>query len=254
MNAGLVVRTVTHALGGREVLQDISADAAHGRLTAVVGPNAAGKSTLLRTIVGYERLQHGAIELDGTSISDLRGDALAQRVAFVPQRPHVSAAFTVREIVGLGARAGRAALDVVDTVLDAMQLADLQDRLFHELSVGQQQRVSVARALAQVRDRGLLVLDEPTSAMDLQFVERTLRVLRQVAVEREAVVVIAIHDLSVAAAAADAVWLLDQGRLAAAGPAVDVMTPARLAAVFGVAFELIDDGSARPRLAARLDA
>ncbi len=246
--AGLDLRGVACRLGGERVLEDISARAERGRLTAVVGPNAAGKSTLLRCVVGVEQREAGEVRLDGTSIDDLRGQTLAARVAFVPQRPIVSAQFTVEEIVRLGARAGGNGRDVVASVLDAMELTDLRGRLYHRLSVGQQQRVSVARALAQLRDEGLLVLDEPTSALDLQHVERTLRVLRQAATTRRAIVVLAIHDLAVAASAADDVWLLDHGRLVAAGAAAEVMLPGRLTPVFGVSFDLRGDDDGRTRL------
>ena len=235
----LLVEHLDHAYGRRAALIDICAEAAPGRVTALIGPNAAGKSTLLRCAVGSLRPRAGCVRIDGAPAHRMRARRLAERIAYVPQRSNVAAAFTVRQVVELGRYALLANRTRIDEALERLDLQDVVDRPFPELSVGQQQRVTLARAVAQLEPGGHLLLDEPTSAMDLRHVRDGLRLLRELA-GRGATVLVALHDLSAAAALADEVWLLAAGRLVATGPAEAVLEPARLGAVFGVGFEWID--------------
>lgn len=225
---------LTVRLGGLVVLDDITAASpTEAGVTAVVGPNAAGKTTLLRTIIGALVPAAGRVEVDGHDPHRWRGRAAS--LAYVAQRPSVSAAFTVREVVELGRYALSPDPRRVDWVLDQLELRDVADRVYPALSVGQQQRVAVARAVAQLEPPGVLVLDEPTSAMDLRHAAACHDLLRRLAGEGVQVLV-ALHDLTRAAAAAGHVWLLDRGRLVADGPAEAVMTPETLGRVFDVPF------------------
>jgi iron complex transport system ATP-binding protein len=234
----LAVDRLEFAYGTQPVLEGISAQAAHGRLTALIGPNASGKSTLLRCMVGSLRPRAGAVLLDGEPAHRIAPRRLAGRVAYVPQRSIVSAAFTVRQVVELGRYALPPSRTRVEEALERMDLLDVAARPFPELSVGQQQRVTLARALAQVAPDGHLLLDEPTSAMDLRHVRESLRLLRQLA-GAGATVVMAVHDLAVAATVADEAWLLAGGRLVASGDVGSVMELERLGEVFGVSFEWV---------------
>jgi iron complex transport system ATP-binding protein len=231
----IVVDQLEFSYGRMRVLSGVTARASRGRITAVIGPNAAGKSTLLRCLIGALRPQRGEVRLDEMTVHKLSARQMAQHAAYVPQRSIVSAAFTVRQVVELGRFALSANASRVEDAIRRLDLLDVADRVYHHLSVGQQQRVTLARALAQVEPRGVLILDEPMSAMDLRHVAMSVKLLRDLA-NGGATIVLAMHDLSLAASMADEVWLLDGGRLVAAGPASDVLSLDRLQSVFGVPF------------------
>lgn len=228
-----------HDYGRIEALAGIDAQAAPGKITAVIGPNAAGKSTLLRCVIGALRPTRGRVLIDGEPAHRLRTADLARRIAYVPQRSVVAAAFTVRQIVELGRYALPSSRARIDAALQQLELTAVADRPYPALSVGQQQRATLARAVAQLAGDGHLVLDEPTSAMDLRHARLCLKIVRELA-DGGATVLVAIHDLTTAAAVADECWLLDRGRLAAAGPAAAVLDVGRLESVFGVGFQRIE--------------
>jgi iron complex transport system ATP-binding protein len=235
----IVVRNLSFAYGRLPVLGGIDAEARPGRITAVLGPNAVGKSTLLRCAIGLLRPGEGEALLNDRPAHRLRARELARLIAYVPQRSIVSAAFTVREVIRLGRYALGKNEKRVEGAIAALELDGVADRPYPALSVGQQQRVALARALAQLPERGLLILDEPTSAMDLRHARNCLSLLRRLA-DQGTTVLTAMHDLPAAAVIAHDAWLLaagPPGRLAAAGPVEQVMHVDRLQEVFGVAFE-----------------
>lgn len=233
-------------LGGCPVLHGITARAEPGCITGVLGPNAAGKTTLLRTLAGLVRPVTGQVMLGDHNLATMRASERAARIGFVPQRFRGEVPFTVRQIIAMGARQrgptdGRAA---VAQAIDACDLQMLADRPFAALSVGQQQRAVIARALSQVRTPGVLLLDEPLAALDLRYAATILEVIRNRARGGDTVIM-SLHDLGVASAACDETWLLSEGRLEAAGPPGDVLAEDRLEAVYGARFERLRrrDGS-----------
>ncbi len=234
------VENLYFAYGSRSVLTGITAKAAPGRLTAVLGRNAVGKSTLLRCITGALKPASGLVRIDGMPAHRIPPRNLAVRLAYVAQRPVVSAAFTVRQVIELGRYALPPAPGKVDEVLSQLALEGLSERSFPELSVGQQQRVMLARAVAQLSPDGCLILDEPMSAMDLRHVRDVLRLLRELAWSG-ATILIVLHDVGLAASVADDVWLLQNGGLAAAGAMADVLTLPQLQAVFDISFQWLTD-------------
>jgi iron complex transport system ATP-binding protein len=248
----LVVDQVSHAYRRLQALTRISVQAAPCSITAVIGPNAAGKSTLLRCAIGGLRPTQGRVLVDGEPAHRLKTTRLARRIAYVPQRSVVSASFTVREVVELGRYALEPSRQRVDDALEQLDLAQIADRPYPALSVGQQQRAALARAVAQLAGDGHLVLDEPTSAMDLRHVREAMLVLRRLA-DGGATVLVAMHDLMLAASVADECWLLDGGRLAAAGPTRGVMDLERLRGVFGVGFEWVGRPGRDPILLAETE-
>jgi iron complex transport system ATP-binding protein len=245
----IAVRDVIHRYKGAQMpaLKGVNTAAIPGRITAVLGPNAAGKSTLLRCIIGALKPSGGSVLIDGEPSHLLKTKKLAGRLAYVPQRPQVAAAFTVREVIELGRYALPASRQRIDETLKRLELESIADRPFPSLSVGQQQRVTLGRAIAQLGPKGHLVLDEPTSAMDLRHAARTTTLLRELA-GKGVTVVIAMHDLKVAASTADECWLLDAGRLVAAGPTAEVLQIDRLQGIFGVPFEWVDRPGGAPIL------
>jgi iron complex transport system ATP-binding protein len=235
----VVIQNLRAGYRDRTVLRDIDTSARPGRITVIIGPNAAGKSTLLRCILGSLRPRQGHVLIDSEPSHRLPARHLASRIAWVSQRPQVSAPFTVREIVTLGRYALSPAPGRVEEAIEQLSLRGICDRAWQELSVGQQQRVALARALAQISPDGHLLLDEPTSAMDLGHVRQALSLLRHIA-DAGASVIVATHDLPIAAGFADAVWVLDDGRLVDNGPVDKAMSPDRLESVFGVPFAWIN--------------
>lgn len=244
---------------GRPVLREIGLSLAPGRLTALVGPNGSGKSTLLRCLAGLLSPAAGSVTLDGKPVQGWPAAARAARLAYVAQRPEVAFGFTTLDVVRFGLlTAGRPDRadngDPAARALLRVGLADRSSEPFAHLSVGQQQRAALARALAQLEGTvstngdapppAFLLADEPLSAMDPRHALASMDLLRALAratTPRPTACLVALHDLSMAARFADDAILLDTaGRIAAAGPAGDVLTPDRLAPVFGVRFARID--------------
>ncbi|MBX3358091.1 MAG: ABC transporter ATP-binding protein [Phycisphaeraceae bacterium] len=227
---------------GRPVLQRVSGAFRPGSMTVVVGPNGSGKSTLLRLLLGALRPLAGSITLDGEPVAAMPGRARAARIAYIPQTPSLSEGFSVEQVVRLSRYARPRNDPAVSGAIEAMELAAISDRPFAHLSVGQQQRVTVARALAQL-DGGdvpaasqVILADEPCSAMDPAHELQTMRLLSHQADSGRTVVVV-LHDLTAALRFAGfALVLTGEGAVAAFGTVRDVLTPAVLDTVFGVRF------------------
>lgn len=237
MSAAVTLRGVGCELGGRTVLRDIDLDLAWGSVTVVVGPNGAGKSTLLAVLAGDRPASTGTVTLDGRDLAQWSGPQLARRRAVLTQEQEVTFGFTVREVVAMGRypwtdEADLAADEAV--VHDALQGSDvlhLADRPYRSLSGGEKARVSLARVLAQ--DTQIVLLDEPTAALDLRHTEEVLGVARSLARSGRCVVVVA-HDLTLASAYADLLVIVDGGRIAAHGSPAEVLTPERIERTYGL--------------------
>jgi iron complex transport system ATP-binding protein len=237
---------------GRPVLTGLTAVLAPGRVTVLLGPNAAGKTTLLRLLLGQLEAGEGSVTLCGKPVGDWPPAARAAVMSYVPQRSSVSFAFTVEQVVSLGRFALPRDPAAVDDAVSRCDLGDLRHRIFSELSFGQQQRVLLARAMAQARGAGrVMLLDEPGSAMDLWHIHQTMRRLAELAASGMAMLVV-LHDLNLAARYADDVWLLDAGRLAARGPWREVLRPAVLEPIYRVELRTVgmDAGGERPMFVA----
>lgn len=233
------VHNITVEHGGRRALRGVSCHAPAGRITALVGPNGCGKSTLLGAMSGALVPSSGTVHLFGTPTCDYGLRRLARVRAVVPQRHTGYVEFTAADMVRLGCDAGRGAFERsrrsdtrrVAQALAATDASALAERKFAELSGGEQQRVLIARALAQ--QAPLMLLDEPTNHLDLA----TQLSIMDLIAEMDATVVVALHDLNFARHYADHVVLLRRGRVAAQGPAEDVLTPRRISRTFGIDVE-----------------
>ncbi len=235
------------ALGRRVVLRGVSLAVEPGELVAVVGPNGAGKSTLLRGLSGELTPRAGEVTLDQRALRAYPRDALARRRAVLPQRAQLSAGFHVDEVVALGRHPHRARqvedARAVERALARVGLAELRGSLFTRLSGGEQQRVMLARVLAQLDGDAaasrFLLLDEPTAALDLAWQHHALELAR--ALTREGVGVLAIlHDLALAAMYADRVALLVEGQLVKTGAPAEVLSASNLQRAYGVRTRWID--------------
>lgn len=245
---------VSFSYGSQPVLRDVNVPPLPaGSVTALVGPNAAGKSTLLKCIAGLLR-HRGRITLDGADVSSLPRREVARRVSFLPQDVPVHAVLTVFEAVLLAQRppgawrVGRDAPARVEDVLRRLGLEDLALRYLNELSGGQRQLVSIAQALA--RPARVLLLDEPTGSLDLQRQLEVLALVRRHATERAVTAIVSIHDLNLAGRHAERVVVLHRGGVYAAGPPAEVLTAAMLGDVYGVDARVGVDGDGHPQVTA----
>jgi len=239
-NVGFRYRGAEHA-----ALTGIDLEFIAGAVTAIVGPNAAGKSTLLRIAAALARPTTGTVWIENRHLRRLSASERAARIAYMAQRPSLGAGFTVRQTLALGRYALGANSGAIDRALDRVGVSDLADRGFHTLSAGQQQRVALARALAQLDPWGsrtpppgevFLFLDEPTSSMDARHAIDTLLMFRQLA-DIGIGVVAAMHDLTWSARIADyAVALRAGGELAATGSAAETLTTGVLEPIYSVPF------------------
>lgn len=232
------------------VVDGVSTQLVPGKVTALIGPNASGKTTLLRLMLGLLQPWSGTVHASGNSVADMTPAQRSQLMSYVPQRPGVRFAFTVRQVIAMGAH-GLKRRDAERSVEDAIKqagLTGLAERVLMELSGGQQQRVLLARAEVQSAAGGqAMLLDEPGSNLDLKHRHEMMRRLRQLADDGLAVLVV-LHELDLAVRYADEAWLMDAGRLVAAGPWDAVLTPDVLSPVYGLNLEQIDREADRPLL------
>ncbi len=259
MNA-IELQGVTVVLGGRPVVDGIDASVAEGEWLALIGPNGAGKTTLLRAIARLVSFS-GAIALGGRSIRDLPRVELARLIAIVPQEPSTPPWMTVAEYVLLGrtphlgalAKEGRRDREAAAQALARLDLFEFRGRRLGTLSGGEKQRAVVARALAQ--EAKIVLLDEPTAALDIGHQQQAFDLLDALRAESGLTLVAAMHDLTLAAQYADRMVLLDAGRVAADGAPHAVLTEAAIANHYGASIAVIAvDGRVAviPRRARRL--
>jgi iron complex transport system ATP-binding protein len=232
----LAAENVHVALRGRPVLQGISLEVAAGEIVAVVGPNGAGKSTLLRTLAGLLAPSSGSVAYDRRPLADRDRRSLGRQIAYLPQDRVVHWPMRVRSVVALGRLVHRGADSARDAsaiagALAAMDVAAFAERSVAELSGGERARVLVARALAQ--EAVVLLADEPTAGLDPGHALALFGHFQRLAATGRSVVV-ALHDLSLAARFADRVLLLREGRALGVGPPRSVLTPDGLAAAYGI--------------------
>ena len=231
------------------VLRGLSGEMHRGKLCAMIGPNAAGKTTLLKMILGQLQPDQGAVLLQQKPVHKLSFQERAKILSYVPQRANVNFAFTVRQVVAMGRYALPANSQAVDQAIKETELTSLEEQVYAHLSVGQQQRVLLARALAQAADGGkMMLLDEPGSAMDMRHLHQTMQMLRRLADQGMAILVV-VHDLNLAAQYADDVWLIHQGTLMASGPWQQVLQPAVLEPIYQIRLQPTTTGhNTRPAI------
>ncbi|WPZ32362.1 ABC transporter ATP-binding protein [Thalassobaculum sp. OXR-137] len=246
----LSLSAVSVAYGRQRVVHDISIPPVEdGQLLGLLGPNASGKSTLLRAL-SREHPAEGRILLDDRPIQSFSHADWYRSVAAMPQAPPAGSALRPVELVWSTARtldlglSDRALGDRIDGLFHALGLEAIAMAPLSTLSGGKRQLVGFA--LAMIRDPDVLLLDEPTSALDLYWRLSLMDIVRNRLATRGGVGVIAVHDLDLAARYCDRLALIQHGRLVAAGTAADVLTEANLAAVYGVEAEVTRDPSGRP--------
>ena len=243
--SALTLENLSVELGGACVLDDVSAAVEAGEWVTLIGPNGAGKTTLLRAVAGLVRAQ-GSIELDGVPLRGLARRQLAKRVALVPQIPVAPPEMTVAEYVLLGRTPhigyyrseGRRDLQAADRALARLDLVDFADRRLGTLSGGERQRAVLARALAQ--EASILLLDEPTTALDVGRQQQALELVDMLRRMDGLTVLSAMHDLTLAGLYADRLVFLNGGRVVASGTPREVLRRELIAAHYGAEVRILD--------------
>ncbi len=241
MSVEISASGLTLGHGGEPVVRDIGLALAPGEITALVGPNGSGKSTLLRALARLHTPAAGQVVLDGRALQSYRPRELARTLSFLTQSPLIPAGVTVEELVAYGRHPHQGVLtrttgdedrEAVSWALDATNLHELAARPLDQLSGGERQRAWIAMALAQ--RTGLLLLDEPTTFLDIRYQIEVLRLVRGLADGHGITVAVVLHDLNQAAAFSDAMVVLAGGRIVSAGPPGEVMTEATIRTAFGI--------------------
>ena len=244
---GLSARDIVVGYGKNDpILEGLSLDVLPGELTVIVGPNACGKSTLLRSLARVLGLRRGAVELDGRSVADMNQKALARRLGLLAQSSAAPGDMFVEDLVARGRYPYQSVLhqwsaeddEAVARAMADAGVAELVGRRVGELSGGQRQRVWIAMALAQSTE--ILLLDEPTTYLDLNHQLEVLRLAERM--QRAGTTVVAVlHDLHLAFRYATHLVFMKDGQIVAQGAPTSVVTPELVERVFGVACRIIDD-------------
>jgi iron complex transport system ATP-binding protein len=235
---GLILHNVSVGYRNRRVLEAVTTEIAPGSIVAVVGPNAAGKSTLMRAIAGLHPVSSGDILLNGEDLAKCSAPERARLAAYLPQSLPQATSLVAYEAVlstnrAIHSRMPRTTIEsAIERVFDQLGIRELAFRRLNEMSGGQRQMVGLAQAI--VRQPTLLLLDEPTSALDLRWQLHVLEAIREVVVSNGTTCLMAMHDLNLAFRFADQAILLGSGRVLANGDPAEVMTADVLEAAYGV--------------------
>lgn len=250
--SALELQNVSFGYNGGLLLKDISFAVKPGELVALIGPNGSGKTTLLKLMLGLLAPDSGAVILHGQPLAKLEPKARAKTIAYVSQQPALTFPLTVRELVALGryphgARGKESTADerAIATALERTAAQDLCDRQFNTLSGGEKQKVLISRALAQ--SARVLLLDEPTLHLDLNFQLQILSALKRLCVEEGITVITVLHDVNLVSLFADLALLVGDGVMRGFGPVTDVLNEASIKALLSVDMTAIAGTDSRPR-------
>lgn len=237
---------------GIPVLKDVDLEVGPGEMLGIVGPNGSGKSTLLKCINRVLKTQPNTVLIDGKDINNLNLRELAKMMGYVPQTSTNTFPFTVFDVVLMGRKPyihwnlSERDYEIVADVLDFLGIGELSMRHFNELSGGEQQKVIVARALAQ--QPRLLLLDEPTSSLDIKHQLEIMCILKSLTQSKERSVIVSLHDLNLASRFSDIILMLKQGCIYAVGTPEEVLTEENIDAVYGIKAQVTDSVIGKPQV------
>ena len=231
------------ALGGNQILKGVGIEAGPGDFVGIIGPNGSGKSTLLKCIYRTLKPDSGAVLLDGESLLSMSYRQSAKSIAVLAQHNYYNFEFSVRDVVLMGRSPHKKAMErdnaedyrIVDQALETVGMLHFRDRSFQTLSGGEQQRVILARALAQ--QTPCLILDEPTNHLDITYQLELMDIVQGLG----RTVVAAIHDLNIAAMYCTRLFVMEKGQLVASGTPEEVLTPELIRRVYGVKAKVFRD-------------
>ena len=237
-------------LGNTEILRGIDFEANKGEFVGIIGPNGSGKSTLLRCLYRVLTPSEGAVFLDGKELSSYRVKESAQKLAVVAQHNYYNFEFSVRDVVMMGRAPHKRALDrdtaedyqIMRQSLKAVGMQEFEERSFSTLSGGEQQRIILARALAQ--QTSCLILDEPTNHLDIKYQLWLMDIVKNL----DCTVISAVHDLNIAAMYCDRLYAMKQGKVIAQGTPHELLTPDLIRELYEVDAEVSIDGKEQLRI------
>lgn len=237
-------------LGNTEILRGIDFEANEGEFVGIIGPNGSGKSTLLRCLYRVLTPSEGAVFLDGKELSSYRVKESAQKLAVVAQHNYYNFEFSVRDVVMMGRAPHKRALDrdtaedyqIMRQSLKAVGMQEFEERSFSTLSGGEQQRIILARALAQ--QTPCLILDEPTNHLDIKYQLWLMDIVKNL----DCTVISAVHDLNIAAMYCDRLYAMKQGKLIVQGTPHELLTPDLIRELYEVDAEVSIDGKGQLRI------
>ena len=237
----------------RPILKKISMELRPSEMLGVIGPNGSGKSTLIQCIDGLLKPKNGSILLDGTDIKGISRREMAKKVGYVPQtssRSFFPSTVLDTVLMGrrphLGWRSTGADVKKAIKVLRLMGIEDLAMNDINQLSGGQQQKVLIARALAQ--EPSVLLLDEPTSNLDIKHQLEVVEIIREMVMERDISAIMAVHDLNLASKYTDRIIMMKEGNIVDQGTPSEVLTPENIRSVYGVVAEVIKNNGGSPHI------
>ena len=239
-NTAIAVKELSVTLGNRHILHDISVSIPMGKITTLIGPNGCGKSTLLRSMIGYISSPSECVTIFDKPLSSYSQNKLARQMAFLPQVPNMPKDMTVEELVYCGRypyqnwwkNTAKEDREIVDNALSITKTDHLRHQLIPSLSGGERQRVWIAMALAQ--EPKLLVLDEPTTYLDINHQLEIMELLKRLNKEQDLTVLMVLHDLTQAVQYSDYMAVIKAGHLIAAGDTKDITSDTLFKEVFSV--------------------
>ena len=232
------VKNITKSYGNKKVVDNVSLNIQEGKITSFIGPNGAGKSTLLSIMSRLLKRDSGEVLLDGKDILDWDNKELAKKIAILRQSNNINIRLTIRELVSFGrfphsqGNLKEEDYKYIDEAIDYMQLKEFEDRYLDELSGGQRQRAWIAMTLAQETE--IIMLDEPTTYLDMSYQLEVLEVLQKLNKEKNITVVIVLHELNNACRFADNIIGLKKGKIICQGRPLDVINKENLKEIYGI--------------------
>jgi iron complex transport system ATP-binding protein len=248
----LTINKLAFKYGGNPVLKDITIEVGLGELLCIVGPNGSGKSTLLKCINRILKTQQNTVLIDGKDAGKINLKELSKMMGYVPQSSMSTFPFTVFDVVLMGRKPyihwslSERDSEIVAEMLDYLGISELAMRHYNELSGGEQQKVIIARALTQQPQ--ILLLDEPTSSLDIKHQLEILCILRSLAQTKHCSVIMAMHDLNLAGRFSDRMLMLKQGCIYAVGTPEDVLTEENIDSVYGIKAQISNSVLGRPQV------
>ena len=248
----LTINKLSFTYTGIQVLKDVEMEVGLGEILSIVGPNGSGKSTLLKCINRILKTQQNTVLIDGKDTSEVTLKELSKIMGYVPQSSTSTFPFTVFDVVLMGRKPyihwnlSERDNEIVAEMLDFLGIGELAMRYFNELSGGEQQKVIMARALAQQPQ--ILLLDEPTSSLDIKHQLEILGMLKSLTQSKERSVIVSMHDLNLASRFSDRMIMLKQGKIFASGTPESVLTEANIETVYGVSCKVTDSILGKPQV------
>ena len=248
----LTINKLSFNYTGIQVLKDVEMEVGLGEMLSIVGPNGSGKSTLLKCINRILKTKQNTVLIDGKDTSKLNLKELSKIMGYVPQSSTSTFPFTVFDVVLMGRKPyihwnlSERDNEIVAEMLDFLGIGELAMRHFNELSGGEQQKVIVARALAQQPQ--ILLLDEPTSSLDIKHQLEILCMLRSLTQSKERSVIVTMHDLNLASRFSDRMIMLKQGKIFASGTPESVLTEENIEKVYGISCKVTDSILGKPQV------